>query len=288
MKYQNKYYLETNALYQLKKFSSETQESSFTSALAITELVAGVTEYDFKRRSAIAQILMASDVAIDWRFPEEIQLESFDCALLDEFEDIRKASLQVLFIALSEAKSFTQFKTIDNKVDKEFNLSFFKRLDDTWAERFVNVLNDSNFQIAEAIEKFPNEKLEFNGKIYNVGSRKGLNVLFVEQPSFNWAISIYGMIAQLRRSKVDIFNHLTDEMIYESYNGLSDHFVRGFSAYSSEKLVNMGSASKNDLLDLYHLTYLRDCKRTFIVSEDKIYQRLGLPNVVTSESLIGI
>lgn len=64
----------------------------------------------------------------------------------------------------------------------------------------------------------------------------------------------------------------TREQVIASYNGLVDVFIECYSRYMI-KVITGDMPGENDLVDLHHLTYLRNSRDCFVVSDDKIFDR---------------
>ena len=72
------YYLDTNVIYNLKHLPEHLTKTSYTSFLAILEIVAGINERNyFQRRSALTGVI-ERQLTVDWRTTDMIIFDSFN------------------------------------------------------------------------------------------------------------------------------------------------------------------------------------------------------------------
>lgn len=69
---------------------------------------------------------------------------------------------------------------------------------------------------------------------------------------------------------------IPEKDIFESYNGEASIYIEALSKYSSDKMFQNESASKNDVFDLHHLAYLRNSINVAIVTNDKLFKKLEM------------
>ncbi len=104
-----KYYLETNALFNLKKLTDGERKQSFTTAFAITEIITGIDADYYSTRRSILKQLEFSDVFIEWTFPQEIIFNSFDAFDEYEFDEQRTEPLFKLYQAVLRCENYDDF-----------------------------------------------------------------------------------------------------------------------------------------------------------------------------------
>ena len=73
-----KYYLDTSAIYQLRKIPERILAESFYSSLTVIELIGGLNPESFQKRKIILSMLNASPAVRDNTFPDQLIFEAFD------------------------------------------------------------------------------------------------------------------------------------------------------------------------------------------------------------------
>jgi len=266
-----KYYLETNALYSIGKVTPDKIAKSFTSALALVELISGVNGINFEKRQNILKKIIDSSVFVDWKMPEQIIFESFN-ALCDYcFDEKRIEPLQNLIGRMLYSSDFYGFANSYEYKCQKYNFKYFKELDTDWSKGFVDTVATGNGDIKQAIFSAVAQnqnKIYSNGNVYVINKPKDLGAFFCVEHLLNRSITFLALLEIFKSILGDNFN---EKEVYDSYNGLIDFYIDGFSNYQRTKLATLDASARNDFFDLTHLVYLRNNKQNFIVSNDNIF-----------------
>jgi hypothetical protein len=266
MKFACKYYLETNSLYHISKIDGEHLQKSFTSGLAICELISGMDPDTFQKRKRILNLTFNSDITIDWRLPEEIIFESFSAGEDFEFVDERTDKLQEACSLALELASYEEFKAEAGDLS-----GYFSSLETRWRTPFINATVAGQKILRQSFIENPNESIFFNGQTYPLNSPEQIKFFLTDQVAVNRAVTINGLVQMLFTSPEIISAGFTEQEIFDSYNGWMDHYVDAFSINAMERVLNKQIPAQNDFVDLMHLLYLRNFNTCKIVSDDKIF-----------------
>jgi hypothetical protein len=285
-----KYYLETNALYLISKIPKEILVKSYTSALAIHELISGINPDNFDKRKNLLILIKANKLVIDWRMPEEIIADSFDALFDHDFIDNRTKSLSSIYHLVCNLKNFEEFEVKVTEIN--LSLNYFKDLDKYWSSNFINSIQNGNKEIKKIFESEIKQVIPLDDKEFTINSHDDLEIFFAENPLFNKSITIYAL-ASLLFSMIrdeDINENNAENVIaniYQSYNSFIEYYVNAASLYNQHKILNKESAAKNDFVDLFHLLYLRNFSSTKIISDDNIYYNLlNIQNTIKLKDIV--
>lgn len=260
-----KYYLETNALYSIAKITKK-RNYLFTSVLSLYEIVSGINCENYEKRKNILIKIMSSSIHFDWDMPEKIIFDSFDVTINFEFCEKRIESLKNLINRIILSNKYDEFINSYEFKEQKYNFDYFKKLDNLWSKGFINGTIIGYKSIKEAINK-GNSSFRFNEKEFILTGIKDLNMFFEKEKNLNQSMTIFGLIKMIQTNCID----LTEEEIYNSYNGLIDNYINGFTEFCSYKMSMLELPAKNDFTDLTHLLYLRNYDNCMIVSNDKIF-----------------
>lgn len=268
-----KYYLDTSAIYQLKKIPERVLRVSFYSSLAILELLTGINEENFQKRRAILKMLKHSVAIRDITFPEQLIFEAFDNFNEYEYSEQRTGDLYGIMEYILDASDFTLFQTMQLNSHRRFDLEYFVRLDNFLTDNFYKSAVKGNLEIREALkESEGNAYVNMGDKKHDIGSRRAI-VNFLNQPGVNDSFTILA----LANAGINILSSSSEKAnekdVYESYNGKLNHFLAALSAYSSDQVINDKSPQRNDFQDLLHLLYLRSSPIIKIISDDTIFKK---------------
>lgn len=267
-----KYYLETNALYNLKNIPDDVKTNSFTSIYALSELITGISDETFSKRRSILNQLDRSGIPIDQAFPQEIIFNSFDAFEDYEFIEQRDESLNNLFQAILKSESISQFRDSPSYANGQINFDYFKIVDEHQTQNFVESTITFNTILAEEIVKEPNSSILYDDTTYDLGSKKSVEEFLITVPEFNRSatiLAVTNMISRFTKVKIPI------KEIYESYNGLINPYIEIFSRFVARKTGESGKPGKNDFQDLTHLLYLRNEPARKIVSNDNLFRKFA-------------
>lgn len=261
-----KYYLETNALRKLNSKLFEIKNECYTSSLSIIELISGINEKQFEIRKKVISNLILSNFNINWDFPEKIKIESFPSL---DFEEGRVNDLKKLCEYLIESKDLDAFVSVSREL--YHNLDFFRTLDSDYSKDFIDATESGNDEL-KAI--YSREK-KLNGKFYEDHAKKYVKSL-PQASEFNESLTLFGIVVgvaeylELNSGE----NTINKEKLFNEYNGNIDAFIESFSLYSGLKQAELNSPAKNDYVDLHHLLYLGNGKKSKTVTDDKLLLKI--------------
>lgn len=213
-----KYYLETNALYSIRTINKGHLENSFTSVLAIFELISGIKEINFAKRKSILNSIRALKVHVDWRMPEEMLFSSFSVLNDFKFTDFRQEALGRLIKLISNSDSIEEVFAADQRDNPKMGLDYFINLDDQYNLNFVSATVTGNKNLKLAFETADHEPLVLNNKAYDFSSHKAMEHLFTTEPSINRGITILAFANRFLTPAV-MEAGISEEILYNSYNG---------------------------------------------------------------------
>ncbi|OAQ41967.1 hypothetical protein A5893_02280 [Pedobacter psychrophilus] len=267
------YYLETNALYNIKNISVDTIKNCYTSVLSIIELVSGIKDdSSYRKRKAILNLVFESKITIDFAMPDEIIFNSFDIFTDYEFIEERIDLLLVLVKSLIESESYDYYIKSD-QYNHRLGHEYFKNIDNEMSKRFIfsSNLGAKAMRQTISIDSYNNAVI-IDNKEFNLNSTKKLGDFFDQFPELNSSMTINALSKMiLNFSKIEDFSL---EDVYNSYNGLVKTYVSFFSKYCITLIVNGGSPAKNDFVDLTHLIYMKNNLDTIIISDDNLFKKL--------------
>lgn len=260
-----KYYLDTNALYSIRKISKEKLKSCFTSIMAIMELVSGADEENFAKRKSILSMIKSFNLTVDHAFPEEIIANSFNIFDDYEFVEGRDHALLDLVNAFVLASDFNSYSKTNTFIS-ELGHHYFKNIDQALSQNF----SEASINGIKLIKQFqrnpsPVNIITINDVEFDLNTTEGLKKAF---PLFSKATTIEAMCHLINKFLGD---PIEIQDIFSSYNYLTDVYVQVFSRYAEDQVLNSRFPSKNDALDLLHLLYMKNDYKRFMVSDDKIF-----------------
>jgi hypothetical protein len=264
------YYLDTNALYNLKKFPVTLLPSTFTSFFALIELVSGITDQkSFSKRKGALKLVFERKVTIKWDLTDKLIFESFDFFNDLEFVENRIGPLNDLILAILTTDDYEIFR--ETKVfGSEFGLGFFRDLDDRVSNGFIKASIEGIKRFKQDINADPEQNtVEYNNISYVLDNSKAVNDFFNSFPEINRAITILS----LSYYALDLANgnSLDVESVFKSYNGNINIFVDTLSKFSIDKLTQKNLPGKNDYADLLHVIYLESYENINMISDDKLF-----------------
>lgn len=267
--YRLKYYIETNALYSIKKIPLGKIKESFTSSLAIFELISGINKANFDKRKNILVNIQNSSLQIAWLMPEELMFRSFSALEGYGFIEERVPRLKNLFYKINKYDSFNSFCTSQDYIDFEY----FREMDIILNTDFLKATSEGNIHIYESVDTSQNP---------SINKSQYINEIVNHLPLLNKSISVFAVVINIQKSVPDI----SKESLYSSYNGYIDIFINGFTDFTHNKILKFENSKNNDLIDLYHLLYLTNNKDYLLVSNDKIYSQLIPDNSIKLDHFI--
>lgn len=275
------YYLDTNALYSIRKIQKEKLPYFFTSIMAILELVSGINEKNFDKRRTILSMVKASGLTIDHAFPEEIIANSFD--IFDEYDFVeeRDKGLLNLVDAVIASEAFSSYQ-LSEAFNAELGHEYFKFIDQNLSKNFA-AASINGIKLIKHFQRNPSIEnvIDINGVEFDLNTVDGLRKAF---PMFSKASTLEAMchlVVKMSQASLEIAD------VFSSYNHLADVYVKVYSSYAEAQILNSMQPSKNDAQDLLHLLYLKSDFKRFIISDDKIFSKYFRDNTLPPQTIFG-
>lgn len=265
------YYLDTNVVYNLKRLPEQILAESYTSFLAILEIVAGIDESSYLKRRSALKAVVDSKLLIYWDTPDMIIFDSFNayndfsmsdgmvnelknamlkCIAFDSYHDFSK-------ILIGNISVIEYFKNIDNGITQKFTTTFPALIPSIKKSALIH--NIAYKGVSMKIDFTEIVKLNFINKdkhamlVGNLarGSQYAIeNSKALDKPIFRL---------------VDVVN---------SYNGRADFFIYAWLTYALENIGRANLPGRNDFQDLLHFLYLRNYVDIKIISDDGLFNKL--------------
>jgi len=270
---EQKYYFETNALFYLDKVRDEVVPESFTSALTVLELIAGLRERPdrFAAVKSVLKRINSRNLAIEWILPQRLLFEMFDASKPHRLVDPRPETLKGLMSFILESNSINEFLEKDRQTFGKHGYEYLSVIENKWS----GTLMGSSATVQQMFKQtFSTKKLEtitLNGKTYNTSTKKEFEYVMKEEFPTTRLMTISAFTKDFLTGPMASVG-LTKDQVVASYNGLVDYFIDAFALYMLDVMLG-ASPSKNDTVDFHHLTYLRNYDHRCIVSNDKIFDR---------------
>lgn len=276
-----RYYLDTNVLYNIAKIPAGIKDDCFYSVYGLSEIVAGIVEDDFFRRKRALENVLYSQIKRDDKSPEQLLIESFDYFKEYDFEDNRSERLQILVKRILLCDSYEQFRQL---IQNEPYREIFEYL--IAQDKFYS----DNFKSAslQGIQNIMKLKKDHKSRQKNEGESPTDLTAILDDENLNRSLSILVFAKKTIRMSDEVFSDELEKTIYETYNGLQDVHVLGYSNYSKKQVRNNLVPGRNDYQDIIHLHYLRDGNGIGIVSDDSIYQEYIPGYAITLQQLLAL
>lgn len=256
---QTRIYLDTSVLRGLGHRSTKALEGKcYTSALALLELLAGVSKDDnsyTRRRAVIVAILNAPPTSVVWELPDTRLLMCFSYVRENcTTQELRIEPLRRILECVRANSNRAAFIRAEQALGLSFPIEFFEQLDREIGAEFRKSTEKGNSEIRAAFNAQPVDNNIVPANILN-GSFKDFCQWFRDKEKvLNFSTTVFG----LARRVVDLAPSLPVEKVHDSYNGSIDVFVNAFSFASMTKTANMDLPGRNDALDLAHFLFLAD------------------------------
>lgn len=263
-----KYYFETNALYSIGQIHNKYYDSIYTSILSLYELVSGIKKDNFTKRKNVLSKIFITSIKIEWDMPEKKIFDSYSVTKDYEYVEHRVESLKNIINAIQCSDSFDVFSKSTEYNSEPYNFNYFKELDKSWSKGFIDSTIKGNQKIKDIINS-NNNSFIINDIDYDIRKNKDLDNFYKNEELLNQSITIFALCKMIKEKGLTE----SDEVIYESYNGLIDNYIVGFSLFCADKMIMHDSPATNDFTDLTHLIYLKNSEDYKIVSNDKIFDK---------------
>lgn len=257
-------YLETNALYKLhNRFSTNLfyNRYTYTSFLAILEIISGLNFDDFARRKSILTNIQSSGIEVDWDTPREKITNAF---IAIELKDEKyKSDIREMFRLVCLSSNFDELKrsiaestisaSIDDLAKDEAALSRHIESDGL-TRKFIAEVNRINRKILRS------------DWYDDIGKPKQQNLEKLKQ----------FRISQMAKW---IWEHSTPnsseqdgvQTLVESYNRSIEYYYLADCFLEMERMFSGREIGRNDYLDISHLLYINGSK---FVSDDSIFKSM--------------
>lgn len=279
-----KYYLETNSAYKIGKIPVNKLSICYTSYLTFFELVSGLKEANFEKRRNVMKKILESGIPIHWLSPDQVMFQSFNVA--SEYEYIT-GQVQPLIELVDRITKSSDFLSLQRSIEynrTDYGFNYFDDKDHAYSSQFINA--------TRAGHKKYKSLLGADSKLFTVGTNTyKLNsteemVKFIDaERSLMHSINI-NTFADIILNTLGRETTLTEQQVYDSYNGLCNIYSDGFTDYDIYRISNLDSPARNDFLDLAHLIYLFDNYNSRIVSDDKLFDHVTPEQRVTFENFL--
>jgi hypothetical protein len=280
-----KYYLDTAAIYEIKKLPESILEQSFYSVFSLIEIIAELDHESFNRRKAALKNVLNSAAKQDNSFPEKFVFSSFDYFKDDEFIEERLDDLFDIINDVLNSENVGEFSSFELLKTRKFDFSYFNNMDKFYSKNFIDSSLKGNAMITSALKDTSEPKfVEIQDKTYNLESRRAITD-FLNEPNVNSSFTILALANEAIRISGSQYSENLERQVYESYNGLLNVFVDGLSAYSVQQTINNSKPDKNDFQDMIHLYYLRNSNKLKIISNDRLFRKCVPDHFVSTVDL---
>jgi predicted nucleic acid-binding protein len=282
------YYLETSALRSLSaKLSHIRTADSFTSALAIFEILSGIDKKNYAERGGILKSIVDSRITTDWAFPNQLMLGAFgihDKADITSRELARVLEVVAISPSLEEAEALCLSRRTKWGVQglsllrAEIGAAFVSEVTRKFGEHKQEYSYKAFTQVFERYQDIPDDD------IAAIEERNRLISAMTATLLKNTAIDICTKVLRTTDPKCAL------QLIDRYDNSLDIHFLA--SALSQERrIAYRQTPQKNDLADITHFAYLKNNKTIKIVTADSLIletmRSIDRRKVLTPENYLG-
>lgn len=273
MSNRKRYYLETNALFAISKIGQEYVTESFTSALSLLELIAGLDTKPkrFDQTKRILSTVKEKQLAIEWVLPQYFLFYMFDLAKPHTLVDKRIDTLATLMNCLIKSDSLDEFLEMDNQAFGDSGFRYLSKIENVWSGSLMEMSAPMQKFFTHSFQFKKSEYLSINGNVYETSTRKKFEDTLLTEFYHTRSVTLAAFTRDFLTGPLKSM-HYTKEEVVNSYNGSADHFIDAFTCYMMRVLLG-DAPNRNDIVDLNHLTYLRNFDNYYIVSDDKIFGR---------------
>jgi len=256
-----KYYLDTNAIYQLRHLPHNYKDDIYTSYLAVFELISGIDdEKSFRKRKSALKQLIDKNIQIIWESMKTLLVKAIGGSTIDC--DVEATELMMGHVL--ECDSYEQLGKVSYRHGKElYDLSIFQQHD----KRFSNETSDLFEQANKLISKEDRANLR----------------MFKLDPSVvqtNMELSIMRILIDNGFEKHSEKYSTALERFYKQKN--LHNYLKFIAIYQEENCRHGRTSGQNDGFDILHTIY--SDPMDYFVSDDTIYRRI--PNGFLKTSFI--
>ena len=261
-----RYYLETNAIYNVSKFLIKDKKISqvlcYSSFLTVFELLSGITPEQYnKRRSALLHLL-ESGIKIDWATPREILTKAFSVAGI---KDSLGNTVQRMADVVCKCSDYLEAESMCKKTSLPWVLD-----DIVGADKFMSSYDKNDrLKMAKKFRQEYDKKIisELRALVFQKKDNKSsIDLNFQEKNEAGILRKHAEFIAQQLPGPNTEEKHTT---VMKSYNGSLKWYL-GTAAYIQAKdLLCGGTPAADDFFDISHFLYIHD-EYDVMVSDDKL------------------
>jgi len=245
-----KYYLDTNAIYQLPRLPHNHKKDIYTSYLAVFELISGIDEKSFRKRKAALKQLIDKNIQIIWESLKTLLIKAIGGIAIDY--DVEATELMMGHVL--KCDSYDQLSEISYKHGEEiYNISIFQEHDKCFSNEIFCLFKEANKLISKE-DRASLRKSELDPSMIQLQTELSIMQIIID---IGFEKNSEKYITALKRfdGQKNLHNYLKFIAIYQEGN------------------YRYGRTSgKNDGFDILHTIY--SDTMDYFVSDDTIYHRI--------------
>jgi hypothetical protein len=249
-------YLDTSVIRRRIKTlrNSPLSDISYTSALTFLELIthSRKSEKEFRISKLSIESIYASDLEIDWRFPEAQVLSALKVfrPKADIFE-IRTNAIQEIVRLIRLSISRSDFCDALKESDISPDIEYFENYKKHYGDGYLLAAKDARKKSQSTFKpNLPSTKIL--GLPPNTTHDEYTRAL--QGSKLNFGISLYAHTETICDQR-GINDRKNRRLVFASYDGSIDSYFRALGWWQAEQSLGR-TAGKNDSIDLAHLLYL--------------------------------
>ena len=278
------YYLDTNIIYNLRHLPEHIAKTSYTSFLAILEIVAGINERNYSQRRAALAGIIDRQLTVDWRTTDMIIFDSFNAYSDFDMSDSNVVNLQNTMLTCVSTDSYSNFSKIF--ISNVTAIEYFKSIDSHITQKFTG----SFPELLPVIRKSALVHTFTSGDInIKVDFTEAIKATYIDDDKHARLVKNLAAGCQfiIKNSCAPDKPEYQIEDVIPSYNEGADFFICAWLAYELKNIGVGNLPGRNDFQDLLHFLYLRNYLDRKIISDDAIYRQLAPEYTITLQALIG-
>lgn len=252
-------YIDTSSIRKNSNSLEKFQESTtFTSALAVFELLSGINKKNFNMRKSIVKNLLDSSIYIDWETYKQKEYAAFNI----QYDDVEGLVIKQMAEKIIECQSYEEYTGIKIYID---NHTYYTH----------ESLEDFDARISEVGKYFSSvgknewrklskeERLKFKENM----KQDNFWAQYICQLSDLSLMELAQDISGCKRPSEECFNTI------QKYDQSLDLYLNYNMVFFLLCEMNGSECGHNDMIDILHLAYLKEDDT--LVSEDKIFKKLN-------------
>ena len=276
-----KYYLETNALYQIARIKPGYLQHGFTSVLSLIEIINGISVKNFARTKKVLQLMLDNQLQVNSRLPQTMIFYSFDMAL-ENFKLI-EGDIDILLSMVNQVVKAGSYQDLSKNF--QLQLEAYRAMEAKWDNTYTGITNGGYQYMKKA--KYPKDQsVSIGDKVYSVGTMKDFKSFLTAEIELTRSTQISAVAGMLLRNPIFSASGITEDQLVQSYNGLIDNYIEACAQMSILTLTNGRLAKRNDFTDLLHLVYLTEDPEACVISNDRIFEEVGFKNCIKLDQVL--